>query len=188
MPARVELATKLRHESRRNTIHPALMDACLHVVFAEVHRSGDPQRVFLPYRIDRVRFYRQPTESVWAHVLVTHRDEQLLILDTVIFDDVGEIVAELRGLTCKRLSGAGSQSSDGIYEGCYEYRWMLATREANLHGRIFDYKTVVLIADASGVASELATRLAVDGIQPLIILSGDTRGLDELLADVPMFQ
>ena len=184
--ARLELPAGLVHESQRNAIHPALLDACLHVVFADVHRSGDPQRVFLPYRIDRVRFYRRPTGSVWSHARVTRSDEQYLILDTLIFDDAGELVAELRGLTCKRLAGAGSHSSDSLYEGCYEYRWMPAAREADLHGRIFDYTTAVLIADASGVATELATRLAADGIQPRIVRFGDKRGLDELLAEVPL--
>ncbi len=184
--AQLELPAELVHESQRNAIHPALLDACLHIVFADVHRSGDPQRVYLPYRIDRVRFYRQPTGSVWSHARVTRRDEQFLILDTSIFDDAGELVAEMRGLTCKRLSGAGSQSSDSLYEGCYEYRWMSAPHQPDLHGRIFDYTTAVLIADDSGVADELAQRLADEGIQPQIIRSGDTRTFDELLANVPL--
>ena len=186
MLARLELPAGLVHESQRNAIHPALLDACLHVVFADVHRSGNPARIFLPNRIDRVRFYRRPTRSVWSHVRVTRSDEQYLILDTLVFDDAGELVAELRGLTCKRLAGAGSHSSDSLYEGCYEYHWMPAAREADLHGRIYDYTTAVLIADASGIADELAARLAADGIQPRIIRVGDTRGLGELLADVPL--
>ena len=45
-------------KSQRYAVHPALLDACLHVVFADVHRHGDPGRAFLPYRIDRVRFHR----------------------------------------------------------------------------------------------------------------------------------
>ncbi len=184
--AQLELPAELAHESERNFIHPALLDACLHIVFADVHRSGDPQRVFLPYRIDRVRIYRRPTGSVWAHARVTFSDEQFLILDTLIFDDAGELVAEMRGLTCKRLAGAGSHSSDSLYEGCYEYRWMPAVRDPDLHGRIFDYTTAVLIADDSWVADELATRLAAEGIQPRIIRSSDQRGFDELLADVPL--
>ena len=184
--AQLELPSELAHESERNIIHPALLDACLHIVFADVHRSGDPQRVYLPYRIDRVRIDRRPIGSVWAYARVTLCDEQFLILDTVIFDDTGELVAEMRGLTCKRLSGAGSLSSDNSYEGCYEYQWMPAPRDPDLHGRIFDYTTAVLIADDSGVAAELATRLDAEGIQPRIIRFGDKRELDELLADVPL--
>ena len=76
--ARVELGRGLLHESQRFTVHPALLDACLHVVFADVHRHGDPGRAFLPYRIDRVRFHRRPGPAVWSHVRVTRNDEQFL--------------------------------------------------------------------------------------------------------------
>lgn len=184
--ARLELPAELRHESQRNVIHPALLDACLHIVFADVHRSGDPQRVYLPYRIDRVRFYLRPVGCVWSLARVTRSDEQHLILDTLIFDDSGEVVAELRGLTCRRLAGSSSQSSDGLYEGCYEYRWLPAAREADVHGRIFDYTTAVLIADASGIAAEVATRLAAEGIQTQIIGLEDRRGFDDSLADIAL--
>ncbi len=186
MLAQLELPVELFHESQRNVIHPALLDACLHVVFADVHRSSNPKRVYLPYRIDRVRFCRRPTGSVWSHVRVTHSDEYSIVLDTLILDDAGDVVAEIRGLTCKRLFGAGSNTSDNLYEGCYEYRWEPAQRNAELHRRVFDFTTAVLIADASGVAVELATRLAAEGIQPRIIPFGDNRELDELLADVPL--
>lgn len=184
--ASLKLADALVEESQRNAIHPALLDACLHAVFADVLRNGDPERIFLPYRIDRVRFYCRPSQNVWAHVRVTRNDEEYLCSDTSIFDERGELVAEVLGLCCKRLTGAGSRQADTEYEGCYEYRWTTAPRDAGLHGRIFDCTTAVLIADASGVAAELATRLASEGIEPLFIRFGDTRHFDDLLADVPL--
>ncbi|HQX50148.1 MAG TPA: SDR family NAD(P)-dependent oxidoreductase, partial [Planctomycetaceae bacterium] len=184
--ARLRLPNKLTHESQRCFVHPALLDACLHAVFAEVHCSGDPQRVFLPYRIDRVRIYRQPTENVWSYVRVTHSDAQLLILDSVIFDDGGELVAEFRGLTCKLLSEVGTNSSEESFEGCYEYRWIPAAFDAQIHGRIADYTTAVLISDGSGVADKLSARFASDGIEPLTIRRDDRGRLGELLADVSL--
>jgi hypothetical protein len=202
--AHLQLADELVHESQRYTIHPALLDACLHVVFADVQRRGHPERVFLPYRIDRVRFYRRPTRNVWSHVRVTRNDEKYLCSDTLILDEAGELVAELHGMTGKRLAGAGSRQADTLYEGCYEYRWTAAARDAGLHGRIFDTTTAVLITGPSGkeigseggeLAAELGTRFAVDGIQPLIIPAPSGRdgegaapcdSFDMLLADVPL--
>ncbi len=184
--ARVELADGLLHESRRNAIHPALLDACLHVIFADGHRHGDPERVFLPHRIDRVRFYCRPTPSLWTHVRVTRNDEQYLCSDTLIFNETGELVAEALGVSCKRLGGAGSRQADGVYEGCYEYRWTPAARQADLHGRNFDCTTAILIAEASGIASELAKRFVAEGIQSRIIPCGTRGSFDKLLADVPL--
>ena len=44
------------------------------------------------------------------YVRVSRNDEQYLCSDTLIFDDKGELVAEVIGLTCKRLAGSGSRS------------------------------------------------------------------------------
>ncbi len=186
MLAQLRLPDELLHESQRNAIHPAILDACLHAVFADVHRHGDAHRIYLPYRVDRMRYYRQPTRNLWASVRVTRNDEHYLRSDTLIFDEAGELVAEVLGLTCKRLAGAGSHIADRLYEGCYEYRWLPSARDQNLHGRIFDYTSAVLIADAAGVAAELAGRLAAENIQPLLIPFGESRQLDELLADLPL--
>ena len=48
------------------TFQPAVLDACLHVVFADVHCHGDPERAFLPYRVERVRIHGRPTDNVWS--------------------------------------------------------------------------------------------------------------------------
>ncbi len=184
--AHLSLPDKLVPEAQRNTVQPALLDACLHVMFADVHHHGTVDRVFLPHRIDSVRFYRRPTPNVWSHVRITRNDEQYLCSDTSIFDEAGELVAEIVGLTCKRLVGAGSRQSDMLYEGCYEYQWIPAARDPRLHGRIFDITRAVLFTDESGIGAELVTRFTAEGIQPLSIPFGDSRRLDKVLADVPL--
>src|SRR5262249_32282532 len=186
--ARVELGRGLLHESQRFTVHPALLDACLHVVFADVHRHGDPGPAFLPYRIDRVRFHRRPGPVVWSHVRVTRNDEQFLCSDTLVFDDAGELVAEVLGLACKRLAGAGARQADGRYEGCYEYRWASAPWDRAVHGRISDCPRAVRAGGAGGeeLAPELTARLSQDGIPSQLTRPGPRDSFDELLADVPL--
>ncbi len=184
--AKLQLPDELVHESQRNHIHPALLDACIHLIFADAHHHGHPDRLYLPFRIDRVRFHRRPTQNVWSHVRITRDDEQFLCSDTLIFAETGELVAEVLGMVCKRLVGAGSQQADTLYDGCYEYRWISAARDASLHGRIFDSTRAVLIADESGLSDELATRFAAENIQPLILRVDDQRTFDEQLADVSL--
>lgn len=184
--ARLQMPEKLAIELQRNTVHPALLDACLHVIFADVHRLGDMDRIYLPYRIERVRFYRQATVEVWAHVHVTRNDAHVLGSDTIIFDDAGRVVAEIKGLICKRLKGAGSRQTDTLYDGCYEYQWMPAPRDAHRYGRNTDCKRAVIIADESRLTTQLAERFAADNIQPLVVPFDDVKRLDERLADVPL--
>ncbi len=195
MLARLQLPADLEHEARRYTLHPTLFDACLHVLFADVHCHGNPERVFLPYRIGRVRVYRRASPNVWSYVRVTRNDEQYLCSDTLIFDESGELVAEVLGLVGKRLAGAGSRQADIVYQGCYEYRWTHAARDPALHGRIFDCTTAVLITTPhsssnrrgegrEGVLSHLAARLTAEGIATHTIRFGPEDSYDECLADV----
>jgi acyl transferase domain-containing protein/NADPH:quinone reductase-like Zn-dependent oxidoreductase/surfactin synthase thioesterase subunit/NAD(P)-dependent dehydrogenase (short-subunit alcohol dehydrogenase family) len=184
--AELQLPEELVPESPRYAFHPALFDACIHAIFADAHRHGDADRIYLPHGMERVRFYRRPTQHVWAHVHITRNDEQFLCSDTAIFDENGELVAEVLGMTCKRLVGAGSRQADTLYEGCYEYQWMPAPRDDVLYGRVFDSVRAVLIGDASGIAADLAKRFAKDDIEPRIIPLGEMHRLEDLLAKVPL--
>jgi acyl transferase domain-containing protein/NADPH:quinone reductase-like Zn-dependent oxidoreductase/surfactin synthase thioesterase subunit len=184
--ARLQLPDELVEESHRNVLHPALLDSCLHALFADVHCHGDPERIYLPHRIGRVRFDRRAPQNVWSYVRITRNDEQYLCTDTLIFDDTGELIAEVHGLDCKRLAGAGARQADSLYEGCYEYRWIPSTQSADLHGRILDITTAILITDVPGAADDLADRFVNDGIKPRVICFVPGDSFDELLADVPL--
>lgn len=192
MLAQVELPAELEDESGRTFVHPALLDACIHVNFAFVHSSGDPQRVFLPYLINRVRIHRRPKRNIWSYVRVTKVEEKEITFETLVFDEDGELVAEILGLTCRRLSSSGTQPADAIYEGCYEYRWTLSPRDTQLHGRNFDYTTAAIIVpdvqcpEEQRAVAELATKLDNHGLHPHIIEAGPDDFFDELLAEIPL--
>lgn len=49
--AELQLPDDLPYESQRNAVHPALLVACLHVVFADVHRHGYFDRIYLALRL-----------------------------------------------------------------------------------------------------------------------------------------
>lgn len=184
--ASLQLPEDLESENRRYYFHPALFDASIHAIFADVHRHAVADRIYLPFEIERVRIHGKPTQQIWAHVRVTRNDEQFLCSDTVIFDEHGEIIAEVLGLKCKRLVGAGAQQSDTSYEGCYEYQWAPAERDPTLHGRIFDTTRAVVIGESSGIAGQLAARLDKESIETRIISLEDAHRLDELIADMPL--
>jgi acyl transferase domain-containing protein/NADPH:quinone reductase-like Zn-dependent oxidoreductase/surfactin synthase thioesterase subunit len=186
MLAQISLPDDLVNEAQWYGLHPVLLDACLHMVFADVHCHGDPKRIFLPWHIERVRFDRRPGGTLWSFVRVRRNDEQVLCSDTIIFDEDGELVAEVVGLTCKRLAGAGTSQADSLYEGCYEYRWSPAPRNERVHCRIADFTRAVLIADELGVAAKLAEQLAADGIRPMLLHACPNDSFDELLQDVPL--
>ncbi len=58
--AELALPEALRHEAPRFHFHPALLDAGIHAVFADVHRRGNPDAIYLPNTIDRVKIHAAP--------------------------------------------------------------------------------------------------------------------------------
>lgn len=184
--AQLNISERLEFEARRNSFHPALLDACIHVLFADVHRRGDPSRIFLPYSVDRVRFLRQATGALWSYVRVTRNDDEYLNSDTLVFNDAGDLVAEVRGLVCKRLVGAGSHQTDTSYEGCYEYRWNVAPHQPAIHRRVLDFRQAILIGDESELSSELTRSFASEGIASFRISHHQCMGDEDQIPEIPL--
>ena len=69
MLARLRTARRTRAMSRNETTFTrhSSMPACMSCSPMFI-ATATPSRIFLPYRIDRVRFYRRPTRIVWSHV------------------------------------------------------------------------------------------------------------------------
>ena len=84
----------------------------------------------------------------------------------------------MRGLSCKRLAGAGARQADGLYHGCYEYRWEDAAQDPSTHGRVFDCLRAVLIASGGEVAAGLADRLTAEGLEVRTLRPGPRDSLD----------
>jgi acyl transferase domain-containing protein/surfactin synthase thioesterase subunit/NADPH-dependent curcumin reductase CurA/NADP-dependent 3-hydroxy acid dehydrogenase YdfG len=117
---RVELPMVCHTEANRFRLHPALLDACLHVAFAEQHHRGDPNYAFLPNSIERVQLaYSEGITAAWAHVQITRHDTDYLCFDACIYDDNGKIIAKIKELTTKRVAGTQAQAARE-YEVCFE--------------------------------------------------------------------
>lgn len=184
--AEVQLPDDLLRESQHMRFHPTLFDACVHVLFADSHRVGYPDRIYLPFRIDRLRVHRRPTPKVWAYVQITRNDDQYLNSDTLVFDEHGNLVAEVLGLVGKRLVGAGSHAADSVYEGCYEYEWEPAQSDPDNSSRLYDVTRAVIIANDTHLSDALSKRFEQENIKSLIVSPANRNELDAFLNNVPM--
>ena len=66
---RVELPNELLEQSHSLHIHPALLDACFHVLGAPLANQG-PAASFLLVGIDSLRLFTAPTTELWDHVVL----------------------------------------------------------------------------------------------------------------------
>ncbi|KAF8854652.1 hypothetical protein BDZ45DRAFT_747353 [Acephala macrosclerotiorum] len=109
---RVELPTTCHIEANRFRLHPALLDACLHIAFAEQHYRGDPNYAFLPNSIERVQLaYSKGITAAWAHAQITRHDTNFLCFDACIYDDNSNVIAKIKELITKRVAGTQAQAA-----------------------------------------------------------------------------
>lgn len=124
--ARIDTDESIRYGLGRYYLHPAILDACLHVIFAARFAADAGDRgIYLPVRIDRYKHFKKQTGGkVWSHVEVLDASEAYLTGNFTVFDEDGSVVAEVQGLQCKYIEGSRKQNDDAAYSGCFEYGWI----------------------------------------------------------------
>jgi surfactin synthase thioesterase subunit len=94
-------------------LHPALLDACLHLYPALVDAHGDftraakeSRRIYLPVGIERFRCADVRAREVWVHGVHrqrAHVDAEILTVDITIYQHDGRFAAAIEGLSLKPL-------------------------------------------------------------------------------------
>jgi acyl transferase domain-containing protein/surfactin synthase thioesterase subunit len=94
-------------------LHPALLDACLHLYPALIDDYGDfteapkeLRRTYLPVGVERFRFVGDGAGEVWAHGVRRqggNGDTEIVTVDIAIYRDDGRFAAAIEGLSLKQL-------------------------------------------------------------------------------------
>jgi amino acid adenylation domain-containing protein len=114
--------------------HPALLDACIQVVFGTVpiaaarSAKGAGRGVALPVGVDQVRLFGRPEAQLWCHARLLEHDRQGLVADVRAYDDSGRLVWEARGLRCKAVGREGEDEAGRRNQMLYECEWRLQPR------------------------------------------------------------
>jgi acyl transferase domain-containing protein/acyl carrier protein len=209
----VALHATLAREADHYGIHPALLDACFHVLGAAMPYT-DVHEAYLLIGIDHVRLHGRPTARLWSHAVLRPGligAEGTVVGDVRVYDhDDGRLVAEALGVHVRRATretlqrATGHTPADWFYEVRWEDeprgparstedhdRWIVIGATNGIGGelarRLRDRGTdVVLVASGAGVGD--AVRGAVDGRSRVVYLGGlDLAPIDTMaLADVDM--
>ncbi|RKS09660.1 myxalamid-type polyketide synthase MxaE and MxaD [Nocardiopsis sp. Huas11] len=150
---RVELPEGLAHDT--SPLHPALLDACLHVVAASVgDRTGD---LPLPAGVQGLwsRQDTAPTRQGWCHARLLPSRERDVFAEVTVYDADGTVVwraARLRVTLAARRRDADEGRLYGL-------RWSEVAPAGPASGE----GHWLLLADAAGTARDLADRLTAAG-------------------------
>ncbi|WP_394823177.1 SDR family NAD(P)-dependent oxidoreductase [Pendulispora albinea] len=141
------------------TLHPALLDACFQTLGAAAPSAlvadGD---AYLPVAIARMRSAARARGPLMVHATVdpTNPNSATFRGDLRLYDEEGHLVAEVLGLTAKRLDGSRSDVSRWFYELAFRPA-PAADQAPAIHG------TWAILEDSTGVGRTLAARLEARG-------------------------
>ena len=97
---RVHVPASVVEEMGRYRFHPAVADACSHVLVATIP-TDSTNSAFVGDGVSEVRFHRSPVGNIlWAHAELQSppdRDSNLVSGDVQIYDETGMLVSEVLG-------------------------------------------------------------------------------------------
>ncbi|KIY04109.1 uncharacterized protein Z520_00801 [Fonsecaea multimorphosa CBS 102226] len=118
--AYVKMPSSLHGEASRFRFHPALLDACIHTMFAELHHHGDSRYVYLPYHMERVQIFEADgATSAFVHLQVKYSGDTFFRCNASVYGENGKVLAMIVGLTAKRLLGT-YLTRQVDYQICYQ--------------------------------------------------------------------
>ncbi|WP_282036572.1 type I polyketide synthase [Saccharicrinis aurantiacus] len=167
----VTLHESIEYGVERYNIHPAVLDACLHTIFAAKKNEQDAKRgIYLPVGIDRFKVFAKPGKKVFTHVTVTEASDAYVCGDFQVFNTDGTLVAEIQGFKGKYIEGSRGESKHEIYKPCFEYQW-INPEEAFVAPEKATGKYIIF-ADQSELYKSIATQLEVAGAEIVEVHAG----------------
>ena len=122
-------------------IHPALLDAALQLLGTYLLPPGTDGVTFLPLGLDQFRLYSRPDRRLWSYVSIRSQNgsqPQTVVGDVRLFDEGGQLVAEVKGFTLKRtgwqalLSASPGNFNDWLYEVSWQPKPVEPARQNSL--------------------------------------------------------
>lgn len=99
----VQLPDSLLADAKNYHFHPALLDACFHLLDAPL--PGDTGKsAYLLTGIEHFRLYRPPTGLLWNHITLHEHAGEIFVGHIRLCDEAGNLVAEAQGLSLKRAN------------------------------------------------------------------------------------
>ncbi len=105
-------------------LHPVLMDSGFQLLFASLVGAAE-EDTYLPVGLNSLRLYRRLDTQFWVHGQIRYKDgsnQETLTSDLRLFDDAGQVIAEIEGFHVKRakrealLYNTQNYLSDWLYE------------------------------------------------------------------------
>jgi|RhiMetdeSRZDD1v2_1073273.scaffolds.fasta_scaffold11376_4 acyl transferase domain-containing protein/surfactin synthase thioesterase subunit/acyl carrier protein len=156
-------------------LHPAFLDACLHIYPALATEYGDfsqplvqHDQAYLPIGLERFRIYQEHATEAWVHAVLRNStvDKATLVMDIRLYDEASNMVAAFDGLSVRRLPPAAlhPKVDKTFTDWLYHVRWVEQSPSIQQRAMAAEAPASWLIlADRGGVGEALAALLQQRG-------------------------
>jgi polyketide synthase 12/epothilone polyketide synthase D len=168
--AEVCLPEKLAGSEEDYLFHPALLDAC----FQSVIPAGSlfnqvAHHLYLPVEVEQIRLYRRAGRLVWTHSRLREKTARGSVADLDIYDESGDLVAQVRGLRSQRV--AGTDAEESLDDLLYAYEWQ--SQPLPESEPTSEPGSWLVFADRGGTGEQLAESLRAAGQSCILVFAGD---------------
>jgi len=142
-------------------VHPVLLDSCFQTLLTPLLVRSEASGIRLPVFVEEVRLDPIGDRELWAHAVITGREDGDLVGDLHVYDVDGTPLGHVLGFRAadveKAATAVGRATIDGWLATVSWVECPPAPEPAAAEGRW------LLFADAGGVADELAIALRATG-------------------------
>ena len=131
--------------------HPALLDACLHILFAAL--PEELQTItYIPVALEKLEIYELPNNKVWSYLKIRedNKQHQTVIADVLLYGDSGNVIAKITGLKSQCIN-----NEPVWHDWLYKQQWIPQPLSAK-YALNSKTGTWLIFADATGMAQNLA--------------------------------
>jgi phthiocerol/phenolphthiocerol synthesis type-I polyketide synthase C len=172
--AELELPNLVPFERGVHAIHAVLLDACWQSFAACLFGRGADPALYLPVGVRQVLGHgaAELGTRASAHArLSSGPDAHEISADVCIYDELGQLQFETRGLTLRRVASADARLDDSLYA----LRWIERALPPRTQQADLAQQTWLVLADRGGVAHRLVPLLEARGATCVVAYAGAAR-------------
>ena len=175
---RIRIPEIVWQEIDNYTLHPAVLDAGLHILGSIL-----PEGTYLPVILEHLRVYGRPTRYLWSYATLqqgTTNESETLNAQVKLFDDQGNLVALVSGLSWRctnqtsidspreTLRERKSDLENHLYEVVWEPTEAISRPQGSQPGNW------LIFGDGNGIGETLAQNLFHQGHSCTLIVPGSS--------------
>lgn len=183
--AKLAVPEQIKDSHLEYQIHPAVLDACFQTMLTlEFEKPEDDKNegeIRLPVGIEEFTLYRPYTDSLHVHSYMTFEDESVSKGNIIIYNDHGEVVAEIIGFTVQALDSVlGNVPRKTLDSWIYSFDWEEKGYEAKEKKEDTPEETGVwiVLGDNKGYGETLVSELSGKGNECILVKAGSTFSFD----------